>query len=108
MRITVFALCCVLFASQAFGQQATQTHAGRAKIWMGAGLLASGLFVMPVTGFGNTDGRYQVPMLGVGLAAAGGSLIWWGVRDQQQARQPTTTIGVMVRRSAGIQIRRSW
>jgi hypothetical protein len=108
MKTVVLALCCVLFASQVFGQQATQTHAGRAKIWTGAGLLASGLFVMPVTGPGVTDARFNVPVMGVGLAAAGGSLIYWGIRDKQKARQPNTTIGVTFRRSAGIQVRRSW
>jgi len=108
MKKTAMAiLALTLYATAASGQTIApphfMSHLGRLKIWTGAGLLASRLFVMPVTGFGNTDGRYQVPMLGVGLAAAGGSLIWWGVRDQQQARQPTTTIGVMVRRTAGIQ-----
>jgi hypothetical protein len=108
MKTMVGALCFVLFASQAFGQQATKTHDGKIKIWTGAGLLASGLFMIPVRPAVNTDGPYGVPLLGFGLAAAGGSLIYWGVRDRQKARQPNTTIGVMLRRTAGIQVRRSW
>jgi hypothetical protein len=107
MRITVLALCCVLFATHAFGQQAPRPHKGRSKaIWTGTGLLAAGLIVMPVTGVGNPEQR--APLLGLGLAAAGGSLIYWGVRDKQKARQPNTTVGVTFRRSAGIQVRRSW
>jgi hypothetical protein len=107
MKITVLALCCVLFASQAFGQQAPQPHKRRSKaIWTGTGLLAAGLIVMPVTGVGNPD--RQAPLLGLGLAAAGGSLIYWGVRNQRKPPQPNTTIGVMLQRSAGIQVRRSW
>ena len=108
MKITVVALCCVLFASQAFGQQAAQTHPGKIKIWTGAGLLAGGLFTMPLTGIGHTDGGYSIPLASVGLAAAGGSLIYWGVRDQRKRSHPNTTIGVTLRRAAGIQIRRSW
>jgi hypothetical protein len=86
----------VLFASQAFGQQATQTHQGRSKaIWTGAGLLAAGLIVMPMKD-GSRDGRYNVPMIGLGLAATGGVLIYWAARDQQK-RHPNTTIGVTLR-----------
>jgi len=108
MKITAVALCCVLFASQAFGQQAPQPHKGRSKaIWTGTGLLAAGLIVMPMRD-GSRDGRYNVPMIGLGLAATGGALIYWGVRDQQKRAHPNTTIGVMLRRTAGIQIGRSW
>ena len=115
MRITVVALCCVLFASQAFGQQATQTRQGRSKtIWTGAGLLAAGLIVMPMKGSpisassdGSRDGPYNLPMIGFGLAATGGALIYWGVH-QQKRTHPSTTIGVALRRTAGVQIRRSW
>jgi hypothetical protein len=48
MKITVLALCCVLFASQAFGQQAPQTQGRSKAIWTGVGLLAAGLIVMPM------------------------------------------------------------
>ena len=107
MKSVVLAVCCVLFATQAFGQQPSQPPKGRSKaIWTGAGLLAAGLIVTPVTGVGNPDRR--APLLGLGLATAGGSLIYWGVRDKQKARQPNTAIGVTLRRSAEIQIRRSW
>jgi hypothetical protein len=108
MKIIVLAVCCVLFASQAFGQQAPQTQPGKIKIWAGAGLLAAGLFTMPLTGLGHTDGGYVIPLASVGVTAAGGSLIYWGVRDKQKARRPNTTIGVTFRRSAAIQVRRSW
>jgi hypothetical protein len=114
MKTTVLRVCCVLFASQAFGQQATQTHQGRSKaIWTGAGLLAAGLIVMPMrhspisaSPDASSDGR--LPVIGLGLAATGGALIYWGVRDQQKRAHPNTTIGVTFRRSAGIQVRRSW
>ncbi len=108
MKTMVGALCFVFFASQAFGQQAAKTHDGKIKIWTGSGLLASGLVMIPVRPAANTDGPYGVPLLGFGLAAAGGSLIYWGVRDQQKARQPNTTIGVTLRRGAGISVRRRW
>jgi hypothetical protein len=113
MKKTAMAmLALLLYTTAASGQTTAPPHSasspGRLTIWTGVGLLASGLFVMPVTGFGNTNGRYRVPLLGVGMAAApGGSLIWCGVRDQQHVRQPNTTVGVMLRRTAGVQIRRS-
>ena len=113
MKKTAMAmLALTLYATAAFGQTIappnSTSHPGRLKIWTGAGLLASGLFVMPITNTGNMDGRYEVPLIGVGLAAAGGSMIYCGVRDKRKARQPNTTIAVTLRRSAGIQIRRSW
>jgi hypothetical protein len=113
MKKTAMAmLALMLYATAASGQTIapprSASHPGRLKIWTGAGLLASGLFVMPVTGFGNTDGGFDIPLIGVGLAAAGGSLIYWGAHDQRKALHPNTTIGVMLRRTAGIQIRRSW
>jgi hypothetical protein len=113
MKIKVLALCCVLFASQAFGQQAPQTQGRSKAIWTGAGLLAAGLIVMPMrhspisaSPDGSSDGR--LPVIGLGLAATGGALIYWGIREQQKRAHPNTTIGVTFRRSAGIQIRRSW
>jgi hypothetical protein len=46
-------------------------------------------------------------VIGLGLAATGGALIYWGVHQQKRAH-PNTKIGVMLRRSAEIQVRRSW
>jgi hypothetical protein len=107
MKTVVVVLCCVLFASQAFGQQPIQRHPGRGKIRTGAALVTAGLIVMPLR-VGNGDGRYNVPLIGLGIAAAGGALIYWGVGDRRKAARPNTTIGVMLRRTAGVQIRRSW
>jgi hypothetical protein len=98
MKTVVVALCCVFFASQAFGQQAPQPHKGRSKaVWTGAGLLAAGLIVMPMrhspisaSPGGSKDGR--LPMIGLGLAATGGAFVYWGVRNQQKRAHPNTTI----------------
>jgi hypothetical protein len=80
MRITVLAVCCVLFATHAFGQQAPQTQGRSKAVWTGAGLLAAGLIVMPMrhspisaSPDGSRDGR--LPVIGLGLAATGGALI---------------------------------
>jgi len=54
---------------------------------------------------GSRAGR--LPVIGLGLAATGGALIYWGVH-QQKRTHPNTTIGVTFRRTAGIQVRRSW
>jgi hypothetical protein len=115
MKTVVLALCCVLFATQAFGQTAPQTQGRSKAVWTGAGLLAAGLIVMPMRDSpisaspdGSRDGRYNLPAIGLGLAATGGALIYWGVRDQQKRAHPNTTIGVTLRRTAAIQLRRSW
>jgi hypothetical protein len=112
MKTPVLVLCCVLFATHAFGQQALQPHKGRSKaIWTGTGLLAAGLIVMPIRDSPisaspdrSWDGR--LPVIGLGLAATGGALIYWGVH--QKRAHPSTTIGVTFRRSAGVQVHRSW
>jgi hypothetical protein len=88
MKASVATLCFVLCVTTvAFGQQAgqssSQTHKGR-RIWIGVGLLAAGVLVLPITGVGNTCcGFDNAHIAGVGLVAAGGSLIWWGARDHQ-------------------------
>jgi hypothetical protein len=113
MKTVFVVLCCVLCASQAFGQQAPQPHKGRSKaIWTGAGLIAAGLIVMPMKDSpisASPDGSRvgRLPVIGLGLAATGGALIYWGMHHQKRAH-PNTTIGVTLRGSAGIQVRRSW
>jgi hypothetical protein len=109
MKTAVAIVWLVLFATTAAFGQATnqQAHKGRVKIWTGVGLLAAGLFVVPVTAAGHTS-SYDPPVVGAALVAAGGSLIWWGVRDQRKAARPSTTFGVMLGRNSGIHIRRGW
>jgi hypothetical protein len=61
------------------------------KIWTGVGLIAAGMVVMPVTGVGHTNGRYEVPLVSIGLVTGGGTLVWWGMRARQRPRSPNTT-----------------
>jgi hypothetical protein len=104
-RVSLATLWVVLFtATMAFGQTPTQkaalSHRGHAKISIGAGLIAFGLLATPAEG--------RMPPAGIGLTMAGGSLIFWGVRDLQRARQPSLTFGVTAGRMSAIQIRRKW
>ena len=113
MRTTVATLCLVLcVTTMAFGQESrqktSQLHKGRVKMWTGVALLAAGLFVIPLPAVGPTKSGYKPSPVGVELAAAGGSLIWWGVRDQQKSQTPNTKFGVIVGRTNEIQIRRRW
>ena len=99
MKTALATLCLVLFATtMVFGQQTNQRapHKGRIKIWTGVVLVAAGLFVTPVTAMGHTGNSYEPRVAGVGVAAVGGTLIWWGMRDAKKATRPNKTFGVMV------------
>ena len=109
MKSAFVSLCFVLSTTTiALGQQANQPHrkAG-VEIWVGVGLIAAGLLVVPVTVVSNHNG-YDPPVAGAVLVAGGGTLIWMGLRDQRKATQPNTTFGVMFGRKSEIHIRRSW
>ena len=110
MKTAIATSCLVLFATtMAFGQQPNRQapNTGGTKVWTGVCLVAAGLLVVPVTAVGHVNG-YDPPVVGAGLVAAGGSLIWWGMRDRRKATQPNTTVGVMIGRKSEIHIRRSW
>jgi hypothetical protein len=90
MKTLIATLSLVLFVTTlAFGQQTTgpspKTHKGRTKIWTGIGLVAAGVAVLPITAFGNSHAGMDTPRgAGIALMFAGGSLIWWGARDQRK------------------------
>lgn len=99
MKTLFTSLSLVLFVTtMAFGQQpaqhSSQAHKGRIKIWTGIGLLAAGAAVMPITAFGNTHADRDIPRRsGIALTCAGGSMIWWGMRNQRKTTAPTIRRG---------------
>jgi hypothetical protein len=108
MRTATVTLCvAVLVTTIASGQTVTPQAAsnGRVKIWTGASLVVAGLAVLP-------DSRarrgYDPSTMSVGLVAAGGALIGWGMSDRRKARQPNTTFGITFGRTRALQVRRSW
>jgi hypothetical protein len=111
MRTVIVLTMLMLFASAlAFAQQTPsqmeQIHNGRVKVWLGLGLIGTGAWVIPLTA---TNSNSNGPAtLGMGLIALGGGLVWLGVDQQRKAVQPETTFRLMVGRTKGVQIRRSW
>ena len=72
MKSAFVSLCFVLSTTTiALGQQANQPHrkAG-VEIWVGVGLIAAGLLVVPVTAVSNHNG-YDPPVAGAVLVAGG-------------------------------------
>ena len=103
----------ILAAAPAFAQQTDHRAAlkrkGSIKVWVGAGLVGAGALALPLTAVAHTPSRdYRPPLIGVGLMATGGSLIWFGVQDQRKAMRPQTTIGVVIGRTSAVQIRKPW
>lgn len=115
MRPPLIALVLALFIStDAFAQTADKKaaleHSGRVKIWLGAGLAVAGVFVAPLTGAADSRGPIQenARAVGVGLMAAGGTLIYLGALDRRNANSPSSTIGIAVGKVTAIQFRRRW
>jgi hypothetical protein len=82
-------------------------HRGKAKILAGAIMMGVGAVVVPVTAA--RDGGSDGAAFGTGLLlmGTGRALVWWGVQQQRHALKSNTSVGVIVGRSSGIQIRRS-
>jgi hypothetical protein len=115
MKTLAIALALAFFVStEAFAQSADQKtaldHRGKVKMWLGAGLVGAGVFVMPVTAAGGQNGPIGegARAAGVGLIAAGGTLIYLGGVDRHKANAPSTTIGVAVGKVTAIRFRRRW
>ncbi len=114
MKTAVVALTLVLLTTTTLSSQQTDAKSrlmrkGRITIWSGVVLIGAGALAVPVTAAKPTPNHGSDPSVtGFGLVAAGGTLIWWGVQDQRRAAQPSTTFGVTIGRTNGIQIRRYW
>jgi hypothetical protein len=90
--------------------RSSQLRKGAIKIWTGVALLGAGAFILPITA--DPDHRARGPALetGLGFAAAGTGLIWWGVQERRQAERARsrTTFRVVAGRTSGVQITRTW
>ena len=89
----ITALIALLPAAPVFGQDTPQQkalfHTGSVKIWTGVALLAAGAVIIPITRGDKTPPTGAVTA-GVASIFAGGTLIWLGGRDQQNAIKPST------------------
>ncbi len=113
MRIITALLMVALFAVPAVGQQITAEQAakyssGTRKLWLGAGLIAAGVIVLPVTAIEDDSPHGSRALTGVGLVGLGVGAIWWGVRQRKDSARPYVTIGVRVGQSRSIHFQRSW
>ena len=112
--VAAITILIALFATNVFAQQpqADQTTAqirrGTLKIELGIGLALVGavLMIIPTNGNGSDDHRLDAPA--AAMVAGGFGLICWGTKERTQAIHPQTTVGLMVGRSQGVQIRRVW
>ena len=90
----------------AAGPTAAQIHRSRVKMWVGASLIAAGVAILQTTSRGVSKGpRIES---GLGLAAVGSGLIWWGATEQARAVHPSTGFGLIVGRSRAVVVRRAW
>lgn len=113
MRIITALLMTVLFTAPAVGQQITPEQAARyssgtRKLWLGAGLIAAGVIVLPITAIDDNSPHGSRAITGVGLVGLGVGAIWWGVRQRKDSTRPHVTIGVSVGQNRSIYLQRSW
>jgi len=111
MKATTAVLLFVLFvAPQAMAQETLQQTAlvkkGRVKMWTGIALVGMGAFVLVPTATSGEDSSWSAP--GAALVITGGSLIWFGYRDQHKALGPSTTFGVVVGKKTSFHLRHVW
>jgi len=95
-------------AQQAKPDEPAQLRRGARIIWTGVALAAAGAITMPITdGFSNTN-EWRV-VAGSSLMMAGGLVIAFGMRAQQQAVAPQSTVRLTVTRgSAAVRLHRTW
>jgi protein-S-isoprenylcysteine O-methyltransferase Ste14 len=117
MRVSAAALVIVALCIQPICAQSriaanssdARVRHGKTKVLIGLALIGAGVLAVPVTAARSDTGPDGTEMAtGLALVGIGSTLVWWGVRDQRRALKPSTSVGVMVGRSNGVQIRRSW
>jgi hypothetical protein len=120
MRTIIAATVLVLFATMGASAQpvaadptAAQIHRGKTKMWIGVGLVGTGLVMIPLTVLPARppSATREGPAMwsGLGLTALGSGLIFWGAQERRQAvPKPQMTFGVALGRINGVQIRRTW
>jgi hypothetical protein len=113
VRLTAAALVmCVTSASvRADDTRGPEEQARRAtrKIWLGAGLMAVGAVITPITGErGRRTDREVIVTTGVGTMAVGSVMLWLGVRDRRKTLQPSTRLQLQVGRRSMVQVQRTW
>ena len=99
--------------SSAFADQSTvsannNVDVGRGKIMFGALLVVSGVFVMPITSFGDNriGNRHTIgPGVGMSLIGGGTGFILWGIRERYTASHPSIVVGT---RGKTVFVRRTW
>jgi predicted metalloprotease with PDZ domain len=85
-----------------------QGQSGRVKIWIGVVLLSTGALMIPLTAANDGPQSGASTDAGLGLMAAGGVMVLWGVSDRRHAAQPKAAVGVSLGRRSGVQIRYVW
>jgi hypothetical protein len=90
-------------------QNPPRFHQGTRKIWTGALLVGAGALIVPFTATKpERSPTGAVVVAGVGTAALGTAMIWWGVQDHRKASRPHTGFAIILGRTQGVQIRRTW
>ena len=113
VRLTAAALVmCVTSASVwADDTRVPEERARRAtrKMWLGAGLMAVGAVITPITGErGRRTHQEVLVTTGVGTMAVGSVVLWMGVHDRRKAIQPSRRLQLQFGRRSMVQVQRTW
>jgi hypothetical protein len=113
-RVFAATVLLLLICAPAFAEQsptpstvATQKQVadGTKKMWIGAGMIAAGLIIMPITAPGSRDGQ---PMVGGILAGTGMVVFAWGNFQRYNATHPSVRIGVRAGRTTSVAVVKAW
>ena len=107
------AVLILLVASPAFAEQSPpatvatqkQVSTGTKKMWIGAGIIATGLIIMPITAPGSRDGQ---PVAGGVLVGTGIVVFALGNLQRYNATHPSMRIGVRAGRTTTVAIVKVW
>jgi hypothetical protein len=100
-------LCFLVWPASAWAQTtASATQRGTTKLWIGAGLLAAGAIVMPITEPSHEHARLGT---GLGLMSAGGAMVLWGAQQRRRSPRPQTRVTFVANKHVSIVlIGRTW
>jgi hypothetical protein len=105
-KVLIAALLCVVLPASAWAQtNANAVQRGTAKLWIGAGFVAAGAIVLPITE--PSEGARLAT--GLGLMSVGGAMMLWGAHQRRQPVRPHTRVTFLVNTHVSVVfIRRTW
>ena len=95
--------------AQTTADKEAKIRRGRQLVWVGAGLAATGVFLLPLTAPGSDEAQKGMRIgTAVGLVTIGGVVAIIGGKQQRKAARPDTDFDISIGRRTAVTFRRTW